>query len=192
MIGEIYARCSALIIWLGDSTMDSDNKLRIMDEVIDPPDEKTVLAKMLSLPYFRRRWVIQEVLRSSHQRQTVLCGNYQILLGDFIALVRSVLADWEIRSPLLSDVDIQRSQGRVHRGLLQTLLRYRNWQCSVPHDYLYALLGVCTDAEIEVPIDYNMSINDLYVLLAEKLVTSNPIGLLVAATMTSRPDSTLR
>ncbi|KAK7942546.1 heterokaryon incompatibility protein [Apiospora aurea] len=102
LMGDIYARASKTIIWLGCASDDSDLAMRCIQNIGSeyrrlgklPPAtwfetsfqgaDWDAIAALMARPWWGRVWIIQEVLKS---RNSVLrCGGATAPLGDFVVI----------------------------------------------------------------------------------------------------------
>lgn len=139
--------------------------------------------ELMSQPWFHRRWVIQEAALS--RDPWVLYGGELISWADFSDGVERLayLFSDQINKPrfqntppaLLFDIEPTLAIKRLRRAdirnsgqpLIYLLSQFRRCDSSVPHDRIFALLGLCGEAERAAnnPI-YQMSIRDVLVRMA--------------------------
>lgn len=113
---------------------------------------------LLRNPWFRRVWIIQEVV--SARSAVVVCGvdGYANSIPTrTFALLPSLLGiKPDIQSQSILDVmpllGRKRSGDWIHGVNLQTLLvKFQNSQCSEPRDFIFALLGMAADGRNIAP-----------------------------------------
>lgn len=81
MMGDVFVFGEHLIIWLGDASLDGKTRLEAADESVRVP----ALLHRLKATWFRRPWVLQEVLLSNAAPRYVMVGPYFEILDHFIA-----------------------------------------------------------------------------------------------------------
>ncbi|KAL7938012.1 heterokaryon incompatibility domain-containing protein [Trichoderma chlorosporum] len=193
LMTEIYKRCSGVLVWLGkdsrgSSSMDSVNAY---SRQIDHQDDGSIIQEELEclvrLPWFGRRWIVQEVVLNPNV--TLFCGESQMPWLRLLQVVRS----GQNASGLLSVVKTMESiwiyhclgmettsQAPLH--LLDLLSVLSELGCVDARDRIYALAGLASDTflaqpgeashdprEIKITVSYNQSAEDLYV----NLITMN-------------------
>jgi hypothetical protein len=197
LMGLIYQRAFSTIIWLGDTSAKPGIELlqRVHEEWKFASDELSVdrleayklpystaeswqhLINLFNRPWFRRLWIIQEVVLSS--RSYVLSGAYiapwtqfstpcgTALDSGFMAWLErkatqgtgtnispSIIAICRIASELAdtSDCFFQTNSGSP--GLLPTLVDTRYAEATDPRDKVYGTLGICHS---NIVVDYTFS-----------------------------------
>lgn len=141
----------------------------------------SVLA-LMERSYWRRRWVIQEYIlaqtvvlhygSSSMDGEifdlalTKISGLPHMTLSKYSVMTRSLRAAKD--SPALRvirtchSVEIGRTAAaRPAAPLWRLLDRFRNWECTVPHDRVYALISLAQDVEGSVTVDYEQELSNL-------------------------------
>lgn len=151
---HIFQYAAAVTVWLGEPAADVKGDAQINLFASGVGDKATV-ESLLDLPWFHRRWVIQEVSSCSN--------NYAVRLGP-----------WECSYGRL--YDFIRSHDLVARAgpmwlrtkplsLLQALFIYRDSECSEPLDRIYALRNIASDGS-RLPVNYDLGVRDVYKDLA--------------------------
>nr|POE87390.1 heterokaryon incompatibility protein 6, or allele [Quercus suber] len=195
---RIYQSSEVLLIWLGEVN-DEDEKIflgrlvnvcsayssdelhpddwernRILGrETRFPEDDRRAMLKILTRPWFKRRWVIQEAYYKSSDRR-------RICLGDFMFQGRHferALFEMRLyhRAPAL-----ERAQ-QHQRSILYNLQIYHTAKCSDPRDYVYALVSVSPERRT-LAIDYSLSTYEMYFSFATEHAG---VALLISATTRS-------
>ncbi|EHK22274.1 uncharacterized protein TRIVIDRAFT_60857 [Trichoderma virens Gv29-8] len=193
LMTEIYKRCSGVLVWLGNdshgpSSMESVNAY---SRQIDHQDDERViqddLESLVRLPWFGRRWIVQEVVLNPNV--TLFCGESQI---PWLRLLQVVRNSQNI-SGLLSVVKTMESIWIYHclgieassqapLRLLDLLSVLSELGCVDARDRIYALAGLASDTfltqpgevsrdprEIKIVVSYNHPAENLYV----DLITMN-------------------
>jgi hypothetical protein len=138
-----------------------------------------VVSSFLSRPWFRRRWIIQEVVLARDLK--VYCGTSSITWSSF-ELALSELFDnhrdgfhEENRTTLRTMSRIRDVEsGAKSQAPLDTLVEFSRFLCSNPRDRLYALYGVIqhwlprsSDDDFNTGgIDYAASVGEVYTTFA--------------------------
>ena len=141
-------------------------------------EEKTI-ADFLDSPWFSRVWVVQEVAVA--RKLVVICGDEEVDGRRFKKLcsgissnarnakLKSKLA--ELR-PLLRYICREDSDGQGKPELLDLLQKFRPWKASVPHDKVFALLGLSkegADAPLLRP-DYKVSVEVVFRRVVQHMI----------------------
>lgn len=140
-----------------------------------------MLSAILSRPWFRRLWIVQEVVLSSDA--TVMIGRNQVSLSLFLTFGRQFFdhraycCSWcyptwvgfTNNGPDLEDADsllqglnwVIQNYERGAVGLSGLFHVARNRGASDPHDYVYGILGLLMGPQSRSP-DYHISVAELY------------------------------
>ncbi|KAK3933754.1 heterokaryon incompatibility protein-domain-containing protein [Diplogelasinospora grovesii] len=187
----IYKNAEEVLIWLGLGCpgiyrlIDSSNKLKEQLElnvqnwrsISEPWELETMkrsfrlirtyslemdgLRELLGRPWFRRVWILQEVVSARHA--TVICGGKSIS-GTIFAIL-PFLMDVKCDDYTQAVLDIMPGPAREtswwgdERTLKMLLRKFRTSKATMSQDKIYALLGISSDAGdgITFPIDYELS-----------------------------------
>ncbi|OJD28962.1 heterokaryon incompatibility protein or allele [Diplodia corticola] len=168
LMPQIYAGAKCVLIHLHhmDTSGNTERLLDLLRKRTTASACRThrkQMAKLLSLPWFSRIWVLQEVVAAS--RAIIVIGteslNWQYLSIANIQAVGLGSTDLRKRVPpvlLLSDADTKPLKD--HASLLAMA---RSCLSGDPLDRIYALLGLVDErAGINVTPDYNKSARELY------------------------------
>ncbi|KAI1770981.1 HET-domain-containing protein [Hypoxylon cercidicola] len=125
------------------------------------------LHELLTMPYWERVWIIQEIARA--QAVSVRCGSFRFDLNTLIAC-STHLKDLPKRNHTLigaierfrrQELDAQR--GGLRMTLLESLLRSRFSLATNPRDKIYAMLGLTRDGPDLVPTPtYTESLEEVF------------------------------
>ncbi|KAJ4290882.1 hypothetical protein N0V90_010078 [Kalmusia sp. IMI 367209] len=144
----------------------------------------TSVKALFALPYFRRAWIIQEVVASPNVK--VVCGKWLIDWQDLFAGLETI--DREIQISDNVDLDIgelraawepfmslaaQREwEARQYRwSLLMLLEHFRYASSTLCRDRLFALVGLASDGnEAEFQPDYDLPFADIVLKFAKAFV----------------------
>ncbi|KAL5360138.1 heterokaryon incompatibility protein-domain-containing protein [Aspergillus floccosus] len=162
---SIYGQAQCVIVWLGEAVNDGDKALDSIRQLAEhnelearPGSAQTLGTSddfcwpLLQRDWFRRIWVLQEV--GLARCVCIVCGPVEVNGHAFCeGLSRLPLpaSAWERIRPVIHLIRgaIFRPQYQLHsRGAYsigQLMDMYRFHDASVPHDKVYALLGLCSD-----------------------------------------------
>jgi hypothetical protein len=154
---------------------------------------------LFTLPYFRRAWIIQEVVASPAIK--FVCGTRLIGWNDLYAALQALNREVEMseEEPELSDVraswepfmklGVQREwEARQHRWCLITLLEhFRHAESTLSRDRFFTLVGLASDGnDTDFEPDYESSFHDIVLRFAYAFVRQGRgIQLLYRAGITS-------
>ena len=178
MMGRIYKRATAVIVWLGEPDDDRSRTSlqhlyaragssvgRILDDsfVIDIQRELRLITRQA---WQSRRWVFQEYTLGEWSKQSkyLLRGQHAFSSFGLFRLLEIYAIDWYDCKILMS---IIRFQLQGDASMLHRLWDLDITNCSDPRDLLYSLLSTTTDCQW-LRIDYQQS--------AEQLFTEFAIG----------------
>jgi hypothetical protein len=117
--------------------------------------------ELIRRPWFRRRWVAQEVAQTANKLRYVLIAD-QLL--EFEWLVDAVRRHNLMEYAGVLDAKVSNST------LLENLARYEDTLCSHAHDRIYAILGLSQDCSW-LRVDYRRMVEDLYATVALHYIT---------------------
>jgi len=204
MMNQIYSRANHVLVWLGRligdelravcemDLMHKDRNFLLSGDQLMPVDDKfharlgdsqrsrfstsawRGICSLMRNPYWKRRWVIQEMLLSSGTASLVV-GNGQIRLSTVASYFATCVyicpaADGTLetfrkafRTSCLEYLHVNHLSTTTRSrdlslGQLFDLFSYH--ECSVPHDYIYSLIGVSRSPDF--PVDYSKPIGRLY------------------------------
>jgi hypothetical protein len=197
-VGEIYRNAEFVDIWLGEEDEDTKfavaaipNLLRCfakLEERDEAGDETPNVIGTLGIvalrsrgwdafrdifqrPYFRRMWIVQEVVLGSNCR--VYCGSHIMQWNDMARAVFCLKTDSSHHVEAHRVVQMIRILKRklasaIDRPLLDILRQSHSLQCTDPRDKLYGILGLPSDIhEGELVPDYGRSCQEVYIEVAK-------------------------
>jgi hypothetical protein len=143
---------------------------------------KDLLEEHFTMPWFSRRWIIQEVV--GHPDVELLCGEEKTGWLPLMALATSVFGDVKAAPAVVTSVlmmyDLWRMWvvGEPRSGkcrLMKLLGQFEHFGCTDDRDRIYALVGLAEDgygddAFVPTNMDYSVSAERLYIKFAEELV----------------------
>jgi hypothetical protein len=171
----IYSRASEVIVWLGNETEDSKIvmdlaghgfKFQLAPErkgVLDP-HVSHALDLFFSRPYWKRVWIIQEVVSAS--RLKVYCGTRSMSMQ----FIEGLLSNTVNRRQLLQNGDVPRFEmfrkdpkTAMPRPLVSLLFNSHASLATDPRDKVYALLCLASDGqEVVLLPSYKKPVDDVF------------------------------
>lgn len=200
-MGQIYARASKVVAWLGPAADDSDLAMEFLqalpseengfafllpEEAVDRQRNETsatleAVRALYNRPYFKRIWIIQETAKANAVQ--LWCGTREAPLE---AVDRSlpVIKDYVQRDlqllAALGEFRLRERQSRigVPRMLLAlALIASRRSQSTEPRDKIYALLGLTLDGSEVVPIpNYVEELETVFTKLTGNIIAMEGLG----------------
>jgi hypothetical protein len=141
----------------------------------------TCVKALFSLPYFRRVWIIQEVVAALNVK--IVCGNWTIDWSDLHLAVdivdrqlqlsetdtTHVTSSWQ---PFLSLASQREWEARSSRWSLSMLLEhFRYTESTLSRDRLFAMLGLASDGnEADFEPDYSSTLEEIVLRFARVFV----------------------
>lgn len=206
LMSRIYRAASNVVIYLGEGNEATDRVMEILrDEAgvnniaqedldaittLSPSadglmrDLKSILA-FLTLPWFGRIWVLQEVAWS--WSATVVCGTKKIPWGGFCIAISSLFSgrgvDHQIPYVLSFRKDYLHFFEITARGFFGHLCRARHCASTDPRDKVFALLPLVSPfapSPCTITVDYHEDVSDIYVRVASHLLDTVGIEVLSA------------
>jgi hypothetical protein len=161
-------------MYLGDSnhaiegaivSSQKNNRLSEDRSEISAVDWKAIL----QTPYFSRVWVIQEVLLS--KTASVTFGRHTKHLEELLLNLKTLPSS--IEADLSGNWVEHFGSRKGDKSLFSLLVATRNCRCGDLRDRVYGLMGLIDEEEREkLPVDYSISVQQLYVGLAMYWLTS--------------------
>ncbi|KAI1378382.1 heterokaryon incompatibility protein-domain-containing protein [Hypoxylon crocopeplum] len=193
LMSQIYRRASAVLVWLGQDDKGTsclrriDRVSRGIDDIGDVREIRALLTALLSLPWFSRRWIVQEVVLSPSV--ALFCGLAEM---SWLRLLQVVDLAWP--SDQTSDISVVQTMGAIWKrqfissepgsnsspvtGILNLLHSFASLGCADARDRIYALAGLASDTtvvrygfgrdprEATVQVSYTLPAEDVYVEFA--------------------------
>ncbi len=190
MMGKVYSAAYKVTAWIGDEYEDSEEAFGLIREykaaagededegqdyiesLWDRQEEpcRMALWKLLNRPWFRRIWVIQEVVLAKDVK--VVCGEsyctWDGLVGFATALVEHGLMAYigTSGSKGLLAIDTLRSdfyQSKEGLDLGYLLGKTRHFQFTDPHDKIYGLAALLQKEDLDnIVVDYELPVAIFY------------------------------
>lgn len=179
-MGSLYGAAERVVIWMGDGhggmTVDSlFNHRNLSHDDSETEEYRTSLLRqmvhLLEKPWFKRTWIIQELVRGKRNSVYVMCGGSEILWEDFMEMILTCKLwiretdsndDSEVKSSgpalALNRVRHEFQDGTIY-SLLELLDLFYYTTSSRPRDKLFALLSLAHDVseKPEFHPDYDSS-----------------------------------
>ena len=182
LMGDIYRLAQKVQVWLGEEN-DGDHirwvfafiremarpgketlERSYYNESLLEGDTAQCVDRFLSRPWFRRRWILQEVALGCDI--TIRCGALKLSwkwLVDGLHIVENHPLTQRRSLSATSQQALQTvmALNSVASDALDLLLRFHNSECTLPSDRLYALLGM-TSGPPRIPVNVSIPWPELY------------------------------
>ena len=216
LLRDTFQRAKNAIVWLGEDTGDANDAFEII-RAIDPSsssylDIKTLidggrpnaLAKLLGRSWFRRIWVVQELLCA--RKAIITCGNHEMEWERFLDVAIAMKNTRQFPpciypsayDALFILACIRLGRRREEQGekseLEELLYNYRSCLASDPRDKVFALVGIaCGQIAPSYTPDYSKSVLEVYRNLAIHfiIIEQNPDILVHCGYIVGRKSSLL-
>ncbi|KAL8918371.1 MAG: hypothetical protein Q9208_007390 [Pyrenodesmia sp. 3 TL-2023] len=181
MMRDIYLSARQTWVWLGPSSADSDEAMDTVQGFHKPglsagklrlPSREAWdgIANLIRRSWWKRVWVIQEVLSSTHIR--VCCGRKKVDFECFVTLEqkrRESSFPYNPRQPfafiMLNWSSTQESVRRGGAPLFEWIFHTQYFESTLRRDKIYALLGLCNEESRKVILpDYSRLTSDALLL----------------------------
>ncbi|KAI8711968.1 HET-domain-containing protein [Fusarium sp. LHS14.1] len=142
---------------------------RLFSEINGP-----AVASLLSLPWFTRKWVIQEAVRSQNPifvigEETLswgvlLYGTRRLILESFIIQLEQPQKSQQITTHAMNVMLMARLRAQEPQNLMALLPETANFSCSEDKDFLFSVLGLMPASLRASPLlrpDYNISFSEM-------------------------------
>ncbi|RYP15873.1 hypothetical protein DL765_005449 [Monosporascus sp. GIB2] len=194
---DIYRQASSVLVWLGDYRKEA-KALKELGQISrrkefwlrDPPNETLrdeILERLLlltDLPWFSRRWVIQEVVLNPEPvlfcaaeelhwlRLVTIFGNLGVQRAKKPQSLETMLGLWKAR--ILSPD----APNKTKFTLLDLMDVFEHFDCANPKDKIYALIGISANHDLlRNKVDYSIPTGALYTWLAAAVLDEGHTGL---------------
>ncbi|KAI9740337.1 MAG: hypothetical protein M1834_004916 [Cirrosporium novae-zelandiae] len=213
---KIFNNAKEVYVWLGQSDETSDMAMEFIREVASPSkferlitkdencDKWKALTKLMTRPWFSRRWVVQEIALA--KSVSLCCGRKRIRWSKFADAVGLIGSEWprirrlltKNRKAFLGDTHALGASALVElsNNLLRTaddgktLVRLATLEYLVsnlttfnvtePHDMIYSLLALAKDTQNgEIQVHYSKSVDSLCAKVVKLSIrTSNSLDII--------------
>ena len=191
LLRDTFERAENVIVWLGEDTGDANEAFEILRSVgssstiytaaLVVSERGKALRKLLGRSWFRRIWVVQELICA--RKATITCGNHTMdweIFLELAGIIKQVdqvqqFEDWSVLATLFTlvcmKVGRQRRKQKAKTTLEQLLYNYRSCLASDPRDKVFALVGMASGpiAAAYTP-NYSTDVFELYRNLAVHLI----------------------
>ncbi|RYP33988.1 hypothetical protein DL767_004509 [Monosporascus sp. MG133] len=187
-MADIYRQASSVLVWLGNYPKQAE-ALKELGQIsrrkefwhgdLDHPNEglrDEILDRLLlltDLPWFSRRWIIQEVVLNPEPtlfcaaeelhwlRLVAIFGNLGVQRAKKVQSLETMLDLWKAR--ILSPD----AHNKTKFALVNLMCVFEDSECVEPKDKLYALIGLCADHDLlRDKLDYSMPTECIYTWFA--------------------------
>ncbi|TDZ30372.1 Heterokaryon incompatibility protein 6, OR allele [Colletotrichum spinosum] len=213
-MGQLYRKANIVRIWLGEAGAATEAAMGLVNRCAAARTEEELwqnvvadrrggvegVTEMLGRRYWTRVWVFQEVRVAS--RATVHCGAFSAPWETFVK-IDEVLDRLHARHAAEEKIpevyELYRAFGRIVQfthnlgqslgGAAVAVNMTSRFQAGDPRDKLFALIGTC-DIGSYLTVDYTMSVRDVYVAFARRLMDkTGRLDLLLGAGWHNPPRS---
>jgi len=178
LMAFVYRRAKEVLVWLGpqEPPLDLSSKKDGSIWTSANPDEARVdpfwysmeywVYQMIYQEYWKRAWIIREIGVASNIQ--VCFGKKSLPWEQFIWVIRGYERHVTPKPPIASILSLDRvRQSKYGNGdtysLSSLLGTFRNAFSGLPHDKIYAFLGMANDhLDGSIAIDYGKSLLELY------------------------------
>ena len=187
LLRNTFQRAKNVVVWLGEDTGDAKKAFEIL-RAVDPSssskedicslisaDRHNALANLLGRSWFRRIWVVQELVCAKNA--IITCGNHEMewekfldvagtiqAVGNFESIIdRSVYDALFVLCGIRSRRRIPIQYQREETDLKMLLYSYRCCLASDPRDKVFALVGIARgQIALAYTPDYSKSVLEVY------------------------------
>jgi hypothetical protein len=189
LMKQIYSTASNVYIWLGRESENSQAAMEFLaNECMKPPkrqadehrpiwdsQEGKAIRDLFERPYWRRMWIIQEIIHAN--RLTVWCGSQNVdwpVLDRLYLTMKTLekedhLPHHEFATDILQSPAFVMVWQRAHWRhpetpipKLQTLIEvFQGWECADVRDKVYALVSMADQKTAVIP-NYSRSPQQIY------------------------------
>ncbi|KAK4060261.1 uncharacterized protein Triagg1_10811 [Trichoderma aggressivum f. europaeum] len=199
MMNLIYAAARALIIWLGESSSDSDLALEWINHLgsASPYDKMPnipnkawqAIQSLLERPWWKRIWIVQELTAGAMglklEKASILCGHTRVSWMSVViaaARMKAYQDDQRQAFPTITEIleldSLRDSAGNyfmkqpTSKSLFDLICRYRHFLATNRRDKIYAIWNMFARApSTRLPTRYDQSVEDVYVDFAAELLS---------------------
>ncbi|KAF2213418.1 hypothetical protein CERZMDRAFT_96261 [Cercospora zeae-maydis SCOH1-5] len=223
IMAKVYKEAKNVIVWLGKEDDDSRSATRLMNELcMMAPEERAEvtpmtlktnvestaeskdfptiddwrsLARFFYRRYFKRAWVVQEIICAKRTGLYALCGSQKIHWSR-IQTTSNFITDssWGrlFHSPGFTGIEgglqphhggpatlaetISAKMEKSEEVFMYSLIRSREYDCSCPKDKIYSLIGLrhLQDSAVgfTIEVDYDQEDHDIYTQTAMHILDS--------------------
>lgn len=226
LMTDIYRGASGVLVWLGGNWAEEEQALLHIKQIARHINSRSdafsfdlhrqgltdAVTSLVHLPWFSRRWVIQEVVLNADV--VLICGSQQLSFGRLGQLVdllsageNGALVDWKGFSAMFElwkRSALAFSSTNRSSTLLDLMDNFEHFGCADARDRIYTLLAFATDVTMSVSqdtpkplmddvqrnptllIDYSSSIEDVYISTAISLVEAHGMAWVLIQAMKRR------
>jgi hypothetical protein len=168
---DIYSGAEEVIVWLGITDTDIDAAVAYIKEYYEfrnlQNQPMAGFKKLYRYPWWTRMWVVQEVCVAK-EYPIFRVGHHELDWYDTVDDVLSQICQQDLNRDMSSRVledpfslkefaDLREMCETPNKDLLGRLLyTTANRRATLPHDHVYALLGILGDQLSELEIDYSL------------------------------------
>ncbi|KAJ4322265.1 hypothetical protein N0V94_002495 [Neodidymelliopsis sp. IMI 364377] len=121
---------------------------------------KQGLELLVQNPYWKRKWIIQEILLSGVNASLVV-GVMQVQLANIVSFLYDEINVAERAQRMNKNEEVWQMTYEP-RELSSLLAEYSDFECQEPQDHIFALLSLATPESSQITVDYNADLTKLY------------------------------
>ncbi|KAL7928956.1 heterokaryon incompatibility domain-containing protein [Trichoderma chlorosporum] len=199
MMNMIYAAARSLIIWLGESSSDSDLALEWIDILGSsspydkipniPNNAWQAMQSLLERPWWKRIWIVQELAIGAMgiklQKASILCGRTRVSWVSVViaaARMKAYQDDKRQGFPTITEIleldSLRDSAGNyflnqpTSGALFDLICRYRHFLATNRRDKIYAIWNMFARAPSKrLQTRYDQSVEEVYVDFAAEVLS---------------------
>ncbi|KAF2830078.1 HET-domain-containing protein [Ophiobolus disseminans] len=188
LMGLIYSKATSVAIWLGPEANKSTLAMQLLQQVADNTvskqrvqavrqyaDSEALLALFKKRDYWKRLWVVQEVLLA--EKKMVYCG-YSVFPWETYRQAAEAFwppeSDPHIRHGPSSFPDKSLLAQLGDESLLEVMRACRRKLSENPRDKVFGILGMLPeDTQREFPVDYSQSVKTVYTDVVDYTISTS-------------------
>ncbi|CAI6335625.1 unnamed protein product [Periconia digitata] len=190
LMGGIYSKALRVMICIGDSETDYSSAFEYLKGDSNNIDGKELARQMLTLRWFCRVWVIQEVALAAVA--VMVCNGHTIMLTeDVVARISASLpAHQKLPGPLLWNPGSNIGRNHEGRDLLACLQATRSSLATDPRDKIYGIHSLLNpESRALIDIDYASGVAEVFTKAAAVVVRERQSLDIILRAITSRRDA---
>ena len=175
LMSSIYQQAAGVITWLGSPNCSNNIAMKAIKEAIATieylpfqykdrftkqfnEEERRELEIFLSHPYWRRVWIIQEIVLASSI--WIYTGEAYLEWAEFVRFCKIAQADRYWIPPCIEWL-ITNAQRRTKFSMFHMIKGLWGNECQEPRDKIYGLQGIVIERD-KMTVDYSLSVKEIF------------------------------